>query len=367
MIVMNSRLEKLISWLKDQQIDAAFISSPDNVFYLTRFRCEPHERLLGLVVFQEKEPLLICPGMEVDDARNAGWDKEILGYSDSDNPWNLAEERIQSRIPKVQSWAVEKDHLNLSRYEELSNRFEHAHFISADNILNELRLLKDEQEIELIKRACELVDFAVEVGANELAEGKTELDIIAAIEYEIKKKGAGMSFDPLVLTGANAASPHGIPGLTKIERGQLVLMDLGVVYNGYCSDITRTLAFGEISDRQKEIYETVLKAEEAAVKLTRPGEKAKELDQTARNIIRDAGFGEYFTHRLGHGLGISVHEFPSMTETNEMELEPGMVFTIEPGIYIPGVAGVRIEDDVLVTEDGVEVLTQYPKTLQIIE
>ncbi|RWR05331.1 M24 family metallopeptidase [Siminovitchia fortis] len=364
---MNARLEKLMLWLKDQQIDAAFISSPDNVFYLTRFRCEPHERLLGLAVFQEKEPLLICPAMEADDAKNAGWDKEILGYSDTDNPWDLAEERIKARLPRIRSWAVEKDHLNVSRYEELSLRYEDADFVSADNILNELRLVKDEQEIKLIKKACELVDFAVEVGVNELAEGKTELDIIAAIEYEIKKKGAGMSFDPIVLAGANAASPHGIPGLTKIERGQLVLMDLGVIYEGYCSDITRTVAFGDITDEQKNIYETVLKAEEAAVKLTKPGVKARELDQTARNIIQDAGFGKYFTHRLGHGLGISVHEYPSITETNEMELEPGMIFTIEPGIYIPGVAGVRIEDDVLVTEEGVEVLTGYSKSLQIIE
>lgn len=364
---MNSRLEKLMSWLKAEQIDAAFITSPDNVFYLTRFRCEPHERLLGLAVFQNEEPLLICPGMETNDAKSAGWDMEVLGYSDTDNPWDLAEDRIKSRIPLIKSWAVEKDHLNVSRFEELSNRYDESSFINADEILNELRLVKDEQEIKLIKKACELVDFAVEVGVNELAEGKTELDIIAAIEYEIKKKGAGMSFDPIVLAGANAASPHGTPGLTKIERGQLVLMDLGVVYEGYCSDITRTVAFGEISEKQKEIYETVLKAEVAAVELTRPGVKAKLLDQTARNIINDAGYGQYFPHRLGHGLGISVHEFPSMTDTNEMVLKPGMVFTVEPGIYIPGVAGVRIEDDVLVTEHGVEVLTKFPKSLQFIE
>ncbi|VEF47324.1 peptidase M24 [Bacillus freudenreichii] len=364
---MNSRLEKLMSWLKAKQIDAAFITSPDNVFYLTRFRCEPHERLLGLAVFQEEVPLLICPGMEVNDAKSAGWNNEILGYSDTDNPWDLADERIKSRMPIIKSWAVEKEHLNVSRFEELSKRYEQSTFVSADEILNELRLVKDEQEVKLIKRACELVDFAVEVGVNELTEGKTELDMIAAIEYEIKKKGAGMSFDPIVLAGANAASPHGTPGLTKIERGQLVLMDLGVVYEGYCSDITRTVAFGEVSKKQKEIYETVLKAETAAIELTKPGVKAKLLDQTARKIINDAGYGEYFPHRLGHGLGISVHEFPSMTETNELELKPGMVFTIEPGIYIPGVAGVRIEDDVLVTEDGVEVLTKYPKSLQIIE
>lgn len=364
---MSIRMDKLILWLKSQEIEAAFISSPDNVFYLTQFRCEPHERLLGLVVFQEEEPFLICPAMEVDDARNAGWDKEILGYQDTDDPWELVGKRIASRSVNIQTWAVEKDHLNVSRYEELSHRFEGARFVPADPILNELRLLKDEQEIVLIKKACELADFAVQVGVSELAEGKTELDIIAAIEYEIKKLGAGMSFSPLVLTGAKAASPHGVPGLEKIQRGDFVLMDLGVIYEGYCSDITRTVAFGDISKEQREIYETVFEAEKAAIELTKPGIPAKQLDITARTIIEKKGYGEYFTHRLGHGLGISVHEYPSLTETNELRLQQGMVFTVEPGIYVPGFAGVRIEDDVLVTADGVEVLTKYPKELQIIK
>lgn len=176
-----------------------------------------------------------------------------------------------------------------------------------------------------------------------------------------------MSFDTMVLTGKNGALPHGTPGETKIKKGDLVLFDLGVVHKGYCSDITRTVAFGDISDEQKKIYDTVLEAQIAAVEKVKAGVKASEIDLTARNIIRDAGFGDYFPHRLGHGLGASVHEFPSITETNSMELQENMVFTIEPGIYVPGVAGVRIEDDLVVTKDGVQVLTEFPKTLQVIE
>ena len=169
------------------------------------------------------------------------------------------------------------------------------------------------------------------------------------------------------LSGPKTASPHGVPGDRKIQKGDFILFDLGVVYNGYCSDITRTVAFGEPTDAQREIYETVKKAEQAAVDLVGPGVQAKEIDDAARNVIDDAGFGDYFTHRIGHGLGISVHEYPSITGTNEMELEEGMVFTIEPGIYKSDVTGVRIEDDVVVTADGVEVLTKFPKDLQIIE
>ncbi|MBS4208773.1 Xaa-Pro peptidase family protein [Bacillus sp. FJAT-50079] len=365
---MNQRLTKLIAWLKQEQVDAAFITSPDNVFYLTGFHSDPHERLLALAVFPNAEPFLVCPKMEELDAKNAGWEHEILGYNDTDPTWELVDKFVQKRVNKVNTWAVEKEHLNVERYEELSQRFNGASFIRAEQILNELRMVKDEQEIALLKKACELADFAVQVGMNEIAEGKTELDIIAAIEYEVKKKGvSGMSFDTMVLTGANAAMPHGTPGLTKIKKGDLVLFDLGVIYEGYCSDITRTIAFGDISEEQARIYNTVLQAEETALKAVKPGMKASELDLMARKIIEDAGYGDFFPHRLGHGLGISVHEFPSMTATNDLELRSGMVFTIEPGIYVPNVAGVRIEDDVLVTENGVEVLTSFPKSLQIVE
>ncbi|HEY4554120.1 MAG TPA: Xaa-Pro peptidase family protein [Bacillaceae bacterium] len=363
----NQRLDKLIAWLKAEDIDAAFITSPDNVFYLSGFRCEPHERLLGLAVFKEDDPFLVCPGMEAADAKNAGWNHEVIGYSDTDPVWEFVENSANTRTDRIRTWAIEKEHLNVERFEQLQARFQGAVFKPAEGILHELRLTKDHKELSSIRKACELADFAVQVGVNEIAEGKTELDIIAAIEYEVKKKGVtGMSFSTMVLTGANAASPHGTPGMTKIKKGDFVLFDLGVIYEGYCSDITRTVAFGDITKEQEKIYQTVLSAEEAAVKAVRPGVLAKDLDLTARHIIEDAGYGKYFPHRLGHGLGISVHEFPSMTATNPLEIREGMVFTIEPGIYVPGVAGVRIEDDVAVTADGVEVLTKFPRSLQII-
>lgn len=367
METLNQRLTKLSTWLKKENIDVAFITSPDNVFYLTGFLSEPHERLLGLAVFQDEEPFLVCPAMEVNDAKNVGWNNEIIGYSDTDKPWDFVESRIKARNINVRKFAIEKENLNVERYEELISRFEGAVFSSAEAILHELRLVKDESEMKLLRKACELADFAVEVGVNAIAEGKSEFDIIAEIEYEVKKKGvSGMSFDTMVLTGKNAASPHGTPGQTKIKKGDLVLFDLGVIYEGYCSDITRTVAYGDITAEQEKIYNTVLQAEETAVQAVKPGVRAMDLDKIARDIIHNAGYGDYFPHRLGHGLGISVHEYPSMTASNELQLKPGMVFTIEPGIYVPEVAGVRIEDDVLVTENGVEVLTKFPKNLQVI-
>lgn len=365
---MSKRLEKLSNWLKEQDIAASFITSTPNVFYLSGFHSDPHERLLGLFVFQNEEPFLVCPGMEVNDARNAGWPYEIIGYSDTDNPWEFIKNALQKRNIDTSKIAIEKEHLNVERYEKINELFPGAAFIAAENILHQLRLIKEEDEIAILRQAAELADFGVEVGVNAIAEGKSELEILAAIEFELKKKGINqMSFATMVLTGAKTASPHGTPGLDTVKKGDMVLFDLGVVLDGYCSDITRTVAFGEVNEKQREIYETVLKAELAAVEACRPGVVIGSLDDTARSIIADAGYGQYFTHRLGHGLGISVHEFPSMNATNAATLQKGMVFTIEPGIYVPDVAGVRIEDDVLITEDGVDILTKYPKELLIIK
>ncbi|WP_077214235.1 M24 family metallopeptidase [Bacillus dakarensis] len=364
----NQRLSKLTDWMKENEIQMTFLTSTESVFYFSGFFSDPHERLLGLAVFQEKEPLLICPAMEKEDARKTGWNGEIIGYSDIDNPWDLLQEAASKRMKKPVKIGIEKEHMNVERYESLLRLFPEASFVSAEEKVRKLRMIKDEKELTAIRKACSLADYAIEVGCSEIGEGKTELEVLASIEYELKKKGVtAMSFSTMVLTGANGASPHGTPGPTKIQKGDLVLFDLGVVVDGYCSDITRTVACGDINEKQKRIYDTVLKAELAAVEASKPGAVCSEIDRIARGIISDAGFGQYFPHRLGHGLGISVHEYPSLTETNSLQLQEGMVFTIEPGIYVPGGAGVRIEDDVLVTKDGVEILTKFPKELQIIQ
>ncbi|KZR59248.1 M24 family metallopeptidase [Pseudobacillus badius] len=364
---MNKRLTALTEWMKTKDIPFAFITAPENVFYLTGFRSDPHERLLGVAVFPEAEPFLICPKLDAADAKSSGWAFEIIGHTDIENPWDMIEAEVKNRVKNVQQIAVEKQHLNVERYEELAGRFPGTVFVAAEEKMEQLRLIKDKQELAALKKAAEYADLAVKTGAEAIREGKSELEILSEIEFEMKKQGiAEMSFSTMVLTGTNAASPHGTPGSTKVQKGDLVLFDLGVVYEGYCSDITRTVAFGEISDKQREIYETVLNAQEAAVAAVKPGAMAKDIDLTARNMIAEAGYGDFFPHRLGHGLGISVHEYPGITETNTLVLEEGMVFTIEPGIYVPNVAGVRIEDDVYVTADGVEILTSFPKQLTFV-
>jgi len=365
---MNQRLSKLQTWMKDNDIEVGFLTSSENVFYLSGYYTDPHERLLGLAIFQDEEPFLVCPAMEVPDAKRSGWEHEIIGYSDIQNPWDMIQNSIQKRLNRVSKAAIEKEHMNVERYEHLSKLFPSAIYVSAEEKLRMLRMIKDTHELKIIEEACALADYAVEFGVSEIKEGKTELQVLNALEYALKQKGVTeMSFSTMVLTGANAASPHGNPGETKIQKGDLVLFDLGVVVDRYCSDITRTVAYGDINDKQKEIYDTVLKAQLAAIEASKPGVSAAELDLTARRIISEAGFGEYFPHRLGHGLGIGVHEYPSLTETNQLVIEEGMVYTIEPGIYVPAVAGVRIEDDVYITPDGAKVLTKFPKDLKIIK
>ncbi|GKU81560.1 Xaa-Pro peptidase family protein [Niallia sp. NCCP-28] len=366
---MEQQFKEISNWMAEQNIDFTFLTSTDNVFYFSNFYSDPHERLLGLLLFRNEEPILVCPSMEKNDAISAGWKFDIIGYSDIENPWENIQQKVALKLSSIKKIAVEKDHLNVNRWESIHTAFPSIkEVISAEEKINQLRMVKTEKELAIIKEACKWADYAIEVGCSELAEGKTEMQVLAAIEYELKKKGiAQMSFSTMVLTGKNGASPHGTPGDTPIQKGDLVLFDLGVVVDGYCSDITRTVAFGDINDKQKQIYDTVLKAQLAAIDASKPGVACSVIDLAARNIISEAGYGEYFPHRLGHGLGISVHEFPSLTETNSLLLKEGMVYTIEPGIYVPNIAGVRIEDDVYVTKNGVEILTKFPKELQIIK
>ncbi|MER2048477.1 MAG: Xaa-Pro peptidase family protein [Solibacillus sp.] len=361
-----SKLKQLQNHLKENGWDAAFITTPDNVFYFSGFRSEPHERLLGVMVFKDAEPFLICPKMEMPDAVAAGWAFDVVGHEDTENAWDVVAKNVEARNVAFDTLAIEKSHLTVERLEAIQERYEQLKFAGIDEKINALRISKDEAELEKLRKAAELADYAIQVGCDAIAEGVTEMEVLNTIESAIKAKGYAMSFDTMVLAGEKAASPHGTPGNRKIKKGDLILFDLGVIYEGYCSDITRTVAFGQPNDEQIKIYNAVRRANESAIEAVKPGVRAMDLDKIARDVITDAGYGQYFTHRLGHGLGISVHEFPSINGANEFVLNEGTVFTIEPGIYKTDIAGVRIEDDVVVTNDGVEVLTSFTKELVIL-
>lgn len=366
---MELRLTKLTNWLKEQEIDLCFIQSKENVFYLTNFYTDPHERLIGLFLFNNSEPFIVCPQMEMGQVKKSGWHFDIVGYADHENPWDLINKGLNERkINPIQKLAIEKEATSFSRVENLQYIVKNAEIISVEDVLNEYRVIKDENEVAILKQAAKLADYGVQVGIEALKDGVTEMEVLAMIEYELKKKGIReMSFSTMVLFGENSGQPHGNPGLTTLSEGDFVLFDLGVVLDGYCSDITRTFVYKSYNEKQKNIYDIVLQAQLAALQASKAGTRIGDLDSIARAIIADAGYGEYFPHRLGHGLGINVHEYPSMSHTNDEELKEGMVYTIEPGIYVPTIGGVRIEDDVLLTSNGFETLTKFSKEFTVIK
>ncbi|GGE10519.1 putative dipeptidase YkvY [Marinithermofilum abyssi] len=366
---MNARLRKVQTWLRDKNLDAACLTTRANIFYLTQFDCDPHERLLALFVFPDLDPFLVCPQMETARVRQAGWSYPVIGYGDADNPWPMIEEQLsvldKRSAPCI---AVESDHLSFERAQSLQRCLPaQAQLINAEGLL-QLRAVKDSDEIQVLEEAAALADYGIEAGIQALREGCTEMEIVAEIEYALKKKGVReMPFSTMVLFGEKTGDPHGTPGFRPLQRGDGVLFDLGVVHNGYCSDITRTVFFGEATEEMKKIYETVLKAQESALARCQPGVPIAEVDLAARRVIEEAGYGPYFPHRIGHGLGVEVHEYPSMHQNNNTLLQTGMTFTVEPGIYIPEIGGIRIEDDVVVSPGGPRLLTRFSKELRVVD
>lgn len=358
---MNTHLNILQRWLVEQRIDVAFINEPSTIAYLSGYESDPHERILALAVFATGEPFLFTPELEKEDALKSDWSHDVYGYLDNEDPWALISIYLASRKSDLSSIAIEKDFLTVGRFEKLQSFFPVIPFSDVTPKIQAMKLIKTPDEINKMMEAGKWADRAFEIGFKAIKEGVSEEEIVAEIEYTLKKEGIKeMSFETMVLTGVNAASPHGTPGKKRIKLNEFVLFDLGVVYNGYTSDATRTIAFGEPSKQAKEIYDVVLEAYTAALNAVKPGITAGELDKIARDIITKAGYGQYFTHRLGHGLGSSVHEFPSIMQDSDFIIQEGMCFSIEPGIYLPGIAGVRIEDCVVVTTDGCEVFTHTP-------
>lgn len=366
---MKTQLLDLQKYLGENNYDIAYISDPTDINYFTGFYSDPVERILALIVFPDKDPFIFAPALEVGSVKKAGWDKDVFGYLDNEDGWGMLADHIKDVENDPINWATEKDNLTVQKFEIVKKHFPKAEFPgNLSRYMENARLIKTPEEIENLKAAGREADYAFEIGFNAIKEGRTEQDIVAEIEYAMMKKGVmHMSFDTIVQAGANAANPHGGPEKNLLKKNELVLFDLGTVHNGYISDASRTVAFGKPDDKSLDIYKVDLEAQYAAMDAAKPGITAAELDKVARDIIDKAGYGEYFIHRLGHGMGTSEHEFPSIMEGNDMVLKPGMCFSIEPGIYIPDVAGVRIEDCVYLTENGNEPFTHTSKELKYID
>lgn len=360
-----SKLQEIQRWTAESHADFAYISNPKTIQYLTSFYSDPIERVLALIVFPDQDPFIFAPALEVEAIKDTGFKYPVYGYLDHENPWKMIKTDVQKRVANPQNVALEKNQLTVDRLEFLREIFPKATFnLDITDFVTQLRLIKSDEEIKELEIAGKWADFAFEKGFAAVKAGVSEGQVAAELQYALMQKGImEMSFATLIQAGAHAAEPHGATNATKIENNELVLFDLGTVWNGYISDASRTVAIGKPTEKQLDIYKVCLEAQLTAQAAAKPGITAASLDKIARDIISKAGYGEYFIHRLGHGMGMSEHEFPSIMEGNDMILKPGMCFSIEPGIYIPNVAGVRIEDCVHITENGCLPFTHTSKEL----
>jgi len=363
---MNKKLNQLQDYMVSENIDLIYLDNPNTVAYFTGFESEPHERIVAYIVAQN-DHFLFVPHLEKEEAQSQGNVDTIYSYADEENPWDIIGEKSFEMSNQIDLVCTDEKSLTVERYFALQNVLKTTHFENIRPFINQMQVVKTDDEIGKMLTAGQLADEALQIGIDTLNIGITEQEVAATIDMEMKKKGVSeMSFPTLVLFGDHAASPHGNPGSRQLRKNEFVLFDLGVIYEGYASDVSRTVGFGLVTEKEEEIYQVVLKAQRAAQQAAKPGMRAGELDQLARKVIEDAGYGEYFNHRLGHGIGKTAHEFPSIHGSNETILEPGMCFSIEPGVYIPGEVGVRIEDCVYVTETGCKPFTERDKKLETI-
>lgn len=265
---------------------------------------------------------------------------------------------------RLRSLAVQAEYLTVAARAELARGLRGVRLTDAPPLFRELRICKSAEELKLIDRAARIAEDAYRATLATLRIGQTEQEVAARLEYEMKRRGStSPAFDSIVAVDANAALPHAVPGTRKLKRGCTLLVDWGATYGFYRSDLTRTVFIGSIPPKMREVYALVLAAQEMAIAAIRPGARMCDVDAVARGHIAAAGYGEFFNHGLGHGLGLDVHEAPALRWSSTETLREGMVVTVEPGVYLPGVGGVRIEDDILVTRRGHKVLTRLDKDL----
>ena len=354
-----TRIGELRAWMAQHGVDAAYVTRPVSIAYLSGVRAEPYERLMALAV-RDDRATLICPALERENAERADIDAEIASWSDGEDPYRLVRQALRGSV-RV---GVEKDHLTLAASEMLRDLIYPQEMVDLGPEIKRRRRTKSAVELEKLAHAAAITDAATEEIFRSLRGGQTELEVAVALDAAIGSAGGTLAFETIVLSGPNSALPHGRASSRRLGAGDLVLLDFGAAYEGYRADTTRVAFVGEPSPRHREIHSLVLGAHDAAIATIRAGVTTGEVDVAARKVIDDAGLGDRFFHRTGHGLGLETHEDPSLDPGSKTVLEIGMVFTVEPGIYIPDWGGVRIEDDVVVEKDGCRLLTKSDRSLR---
>ena len=360
--MMINRLRKICG---EKGLQGILITDPYNLQYFTGFRGGE-----GYALFTAERGILYVDSRYTEAAglecKAAGSGFTVTEFNREHPLMELLERQLAE--DSVREVGFEDRSMVCSTYISYKERLRSVQLIPLEDSLVRERRIKTPKELELLKKAEAIGDQAFSGILSVLRVGMTELEVAAELEYRMKKAGAvGLSFDTIAASGIHSSMPHAIPSEKKLEEGDFLTMDFGCIYQGYCSDMTRTVVIGKADKEQKKVYQTVLEAQRLAMEGLRPGMRCCDVDRIARNHIEDAGYGAYFGHGLGHSVGLYIHESPALNTRDETILEPGMIETIEPGIYIPGFGGVRIEDMGVVTEEGYESFASSPKELIEIE
>lgn len=363
------RIEALDGRLKQFGFDGAILIPGSTLYYLTGYSFHLMERPVFLLVVRGQTPVIVLPDLERPRVTASPSSLELFSYAEDDASRSAA---LQKAIDRVGSTALDMAIEPLiMRYFELDLLRSAAPdwtFRSGDELFSALRARKDPAEIEYIQRAVDIAETALQKTIPLIKVGMTEDELAAELVVQLLRAGSepDLPFQPIVASGPNSALPHATPTNRRLAKGDLLILDWGARSGGYVSDITRTFALGEIDPEYSRIHQIVLEANIAGRSAAQPGVTCHAVDLAARQIILESGYGEYFIHRTGHGIGLEAHEPPNVRAENMDPLEAGMTFTIEPGIYLPGRAGVRIEDNLHVTDGGARTMTSLTRTLDLV-
>ncbi|WP_336885104.1 Xaa-Pro peptidase family protein [Caldalkalibacillus salinus] len=356
---MSKKIDRLRAQFEAEGIDAILVTSRTNLRYVTGFT-----GTAGVALVTERDAIFITDFRYVSQAEEQVQDFRVIKHNGALGE-TIASELQQQQVQRL---GFEQDHVTFRTYREYETQFQDSTLVPVSQMIEKLRLVKDHEEIGMIKKAVHIADQTFEHILKFVRPGMQEIEVANEIEFHMRKLGAtSSSFDIIVASGYRSALPHGVASDKKIERGDFITLDFGALYQGYVSDMTRTFALGTPDPKLKDIYDVCLQAQLRGVEQIKAGMTGKEADAICRDYITEKGYGEYFGHSTGHGMGLDVHEGPSLSTKSNIALEPGMVVTVEPGIYLSGIGGVRIEDDIVVTEHGNEILTTSTKELLVVE
>ncbi|MDP7421521.1 MAG: Xaa-Pro peptidase family protein [bacterium] len=373
-----TRLDSVLTAIKDSGLDALLVTTPVNTYYLSGFRAVAYTRPIYVLVCDE--PVLIVPELELEHARDKSIIKEIEQYSDDDfgseknqSPQVAALNKILAVSRRkgldAEKLGFEQAAISYAAFEQLSNLFP-GKLEATPPIVEKMRVIKDAEEIELIHAGCRLADLGMDVEITKTVPGVTELDLMLEAAAAMTREGMIRYPDYTLdagarpITGLKTVLPHSIPTGNKVRSGDVVIHGTGCMCEGYHSENERTLIVGRPNNDQRKFFNLMLLSQQRAFDSIKPGIRCRLVDLAAREVVREAGYSRYFLHRTGHSMGLGIHETPFFAPTDETILEPGMIMTVEPGIYVPGLGGFRHSDTILVTETGFEFLTTTPRKLE---